>query len=209
MIAKRLKHADEIRVLIVEDESRLRDLLESSIRDMGYAADGAPTAEAALRQMERCAYDIAVLDLNLPGITGLECCNRLHEQWPDTRVIILTGYGDLDAARTAIRLDVVDFLTKPASLKDLELALDRARRRLTCAVPEVKHATDDADLDLGAAMKGKTKTLQDAERAHIIAALERNAGNRSATATELGISVRTLYYRLSEYQDERGERDQG
>ena len=198
-------------MLLVEDEPRLRELLLRAIPDMGFAAEGAGSAEEALRKLAAQLAHILVLDLHLPGMSGLEFLQAVRQRWPGIMVVVLTGYGDLDAARQAIHLDVVDFLTKPCSLGDLEIALDRARKRLAPqgpprTQPEVffphsqpqthppKPAPPGDSPDLNA------RRLDDLERGHILAALQRNQGNRTATARELGISLRTLYYRLSEYQ---------
>ena len=125
-----------------------------------------------------------------------------QDMGPNTQVIILTGFGDLESARKAIRLDVVDFLTKPCMLGDLEVALDRALERVQQA--QHKHPDKPAvavvSQDAPASEASSAKTLQDHECNLILAALERNNGNRTATAAELGISVRTLYYRLTEYE---------
>ncbi len=188
-------------ILIVEDESRLRDLLLSAIPDMGFSARGARSAEEALDMMATCPAGIMILDLNLPGMSGLELLGVLHERWPETRVIIVTGYGDLAGAQKAIRLGVVDFLTKPTSLGDLERALDRARRQMPLPAVQTEPARVATTPRVSASVAPpQGSTLEDVERNHILAALDRNHGNRAATAAELGISVRTLYYRLAEFQ---------
>jgi two-component system response regulator RegA len=110
-------------------------------------------------------------------------------------VVILTGFGDLEAAKKAIRLDVVDFLTKPCSLAELETALGRASARRLQRVDR-----DSAPQSSMPAESGTPMLLEELERKHILATLQRHAGNRAETATELGISLRTLYYRLGEYQ---------
>jgi DNA-binding NtrC family response regulator len=107
----------------------------------------------------------------------------------------MTGYGDLDTARRAIRLDVVDFLGKPCRLAELEVALTRARQRLTA--PIARPPTPDAPAPSNAATP--PATLEDLERQQILAALDRNDGNRTLTAAQLGISRRTLQYRLTQY----------
>ena len=109
-------------------------------------------------------------------------------------MIIITGNGDLQAAQRAIRLNVIDFLTKPASLGDLERALNRAWKR--CASPEPRPPRESPNTER--ILQG---TLEELEREQIYAALERNNGSRSATAAELGISIRTLYYKLATYQN--------
>lgn len=189
-------------MLVVEDVARLRELLVSAIAEMGYGASGTPSAEDAIEIMERDAHDIVLLDLNLPGMDGLDFFEILSRRWSTAAVIILTAFGDMEAAQRAIRLDVVDFLTKPLSLGDLEIALDRAYRRRPRSTgsrpgtiaPESDQHHDAAD--------DSPRPLRELEREHVLAALKRNNGNRAATAAELGISVRTLYYRLVEYQRE-------
>ncbi len=200
-------------VLLVEDEKRLRDMLTTVIRDMLFRCTAVGSAEAALRELDARPFDIVMLDLNLPGMNGMELFNIVHKRWPELRVIVLTGYGDLAAARQAIHMDVVDFLTKPAALQDIELALTRAReKRLEGWQPAVPpEALDEADeeeeeeapiIPKAAPIADDTtpRSLDDIERDSIIAALNRHKGNRTAAAEELGISVRKLYYRLVEYQ---------
>jgi DNA-binding NtrC family response regulator len=184
---------------VVEDEDRLRDLLLGTIPDMGFRAKAAATGEQALRAMERHACDIVLLDLNLPGMQGLEFFARLRERWPDTQVIILTGCGDLEAARQSIRLEVVDFLTKPASLGEIEQSLERARRRLPEPSTPPGSESHTASPRPPSEDEAEPLELSEIERRHILAALERNHGNRAAAASELGISVRKLYYKLAEY----------
>ena len=191
-------------VLLVEDETRLREMLTRAIHEMGFAPTAVPQAEAALRLMENRPFDIVVVDLNLPGMGGLEFLEQLHARWPATQSIVLTGFGDLDAARQAIRLDVVDFLTKPCPLGELEVALDRARnRRLQAAGADAPRVTEPLRSTAAADDPGEggaTPSLEEMEQRHILAELEKNQGNRTATAAELGISLRKLYYRLGQYQ---------
>lgn len=187
-------------VLIVEDEPRMRELLSRAIGSWGFAISAAHSGEEALRLMEQEEHQIILLDLNLPAMSGMECFERIRQRWPKAEVIILTGFGDLEAAKQAIRLNVVEFLTKPTHLGELEKAIGRAKQRLMESAP--------LPVDLGAQPAPSEKpdnitpgtTLEEVERQHILAALARHQGNRAATAAELGISLRTLYYRLSEYQ---------
>ncbi len=192
-------------VLLVEDETRLRDMLTRAIHEMGFHPTSVGQAEGALRLLEARPFDILIADLNLPGMGGIELIEQTHARWPAMQAIILTGFGDLNAARQAIRLDVVDFLTKPCPLGELEVALDRARtRRLKAAgverpmpaappvAPDEAESRDEPD--------SPAPSLEEMEQRHILAVLEKNNGNRTATAAELGISLRKLYYRLGQYQ---------
>lgn len=203
-------------VLVVEDEPRLRQMLIRALIEMELEPGGVGSAEAALRELEEAPRGILLVDLDLPGMPGIDLCEQVRRRWPATQMIILTGHGDLDAARTAMHLDVVDFLTKPCSLGELESSIDRALRRrrhgiVVRTLPVIRDDDEDRDDPFvsapvpgshdsaGGQPSTRTPTLQDLERVHILAALDRHDGNRRATADELGISVRTLYYRLKSY----------
>jgi DNA-binding NtrC family response regulator len=183
----------EARVLVVEDEGRLRDLLVRALAGWGFEAAAAKTGEEALRLHDEKPFDIAILDLNLPGIDGMETLRRLREKAPHLQAIVVTGFASIEAAKQAVHLDVVEFLTKPAHLGELEQALDRALRRMAPTPPTIIDTPDLPPPSAG-------MTLEEVERQHILVALRRNNGNRTATAQELGISRRTLYYKLEEYQ---------
>jgi DNA-binding NtrC family response regulator len=183
------------RVLIVEDESRLRDLLLEEIPDMGFPATAARTGEEAKRLMQADPHEIMLLDLRLPIMGGMDLFEHVRTTWPTTQVVILTGFGDLEAAKRAIHLDVVDFLSKPCRLAELEKALDRARRRISPEAASVEPASKPNLED-----DPKIAPLKQNEREQIFAALAKYDGNRTAAASALGISRRTLHYRLSQYR---------
>ncbi|HEX4055585.1 MAG TPA: response regulator [Tepidisphaeraceae bacterium] len=189
---------NDVRVLIVDDEVRLRDVLTRAIASWGFQVAGARSAEEALRLMNASKFDVSIVDLNLPGINGIELFEKLRAIHPGHQVIVLTGFGNLESARAAIRLDVVDFLEKPCPLGELEKSLHRATQRLARPMPQPLEEEAAADPESGEPVQ----TLEDVEREHIISALRRNHGNRTATALELGISRRTLQYKLSEYQQQ-------
>jgi DNA-binding NtrC family response regulator len=186
----------EVKVLIVDDEGRLRDVLTRAIASWGFQVAGARSAEEAIKLMQTTKYDVSIVDLNLPMMGGIELFEKLRGIYPEHQVIVLTGFGNLDSAKAAIRLDVVDFLEKPCPLGELEKSLNRAMQKLIRPMPQaVEEASPEPVAD-----DQPTQKLEDVEREHIITALKRNEGNRTATAQELGISRRTLQYKLSEYQ---------
>ncbi|MDB5173734.1 MAG: sigma-54 dependent transcriptional regulator/response regulator [Phycisphaerales bacterium] len=193
-------------VLVVEDEPRLRSMLERAVRDMGFDVTLASTGEAALKIMETQTIGIIILDLNLPGIDGIEFLEKIRRRNRKAQAIILTGFGNLETAKKAIHLDVVEFLTKPCSLGTLEVAIDRARRRCIADGPSEAWRDQPQERETPAprpaadAPSPTALSLEELEQRHILAVLEQNRGNRAATATQLGISLRKLYYRLGQYQ---------
>ena len=196
------RHPDP-HVLIVEDEQRLRDLLLRSLINWGFEASAARSAEEAMRASESRPPDIVLLDLNLPGMDGMEFFTSLRRKRPDVQGIVLTGFATVEAAKQAVHMDMVEFLTKPCHLGEVEQALDRAMRRI--APPDPPIVPDATFAEGGDTMRqtaddGTPRTLEEVEREHILITLQRHDGNRTTTAAELGISRRTLYYKLTEYQ---------
>jgi len=196
------------RILIVEDEPRLREMLVANVVEMGLEPAGASSAESALKILDQQMFAIAVVDLNLPGMGGMDFCERVRQRWPLIQLIILTGFGDLDSAKRAIRLEAVDFLTKPCGMDNLEAALGRARLRWLdrwLTVADYRNApVEQAEVEtpeiIEATRLSAPLSLDDMERKLIFAALARHNGSRESAAAELGISVRKLYYRLRQYQ---------
>jgi DNA-binding NtrC family response regulator len=178
-----------LRVLVVEDESRWRDLLLDFIPEMGFKARGARSAEEALEVMKQEPHDILILDLHLPSMNGIELFERVRREWPTTQGIVLTAFGELSVAQQAIRLRIAEFLTKPCHLYEIETALERARQLITT---ERAAATSPPTPP----SQQPSETLDETMKKAIADALERHSNNKSAAARALGISRRSLYDRL-------------
>ena len=181
----------------------MRELLLRSLTNWGFDASAARSAEEAMRTLDAAPPDIVLLDLNLPGMNGMEFFQSLRQKRPEVQGIVLTGFASIEAAKQAVHMEMVEFLTKPCHLGEVEQALDRAMRRI--APPEPPIVPDPTFAEGGDGFDareddGNPRTLEEVEREHILSTLQRNAGNRTDTATELGISRRTLYYKLTEYQ---------
>lgn len=108
--------------LIVEDEPLMRDYLMqrlTSIHGLWKTAGCARDGLEALALLKENQYDLVITDIKMPGMDGLELANYVHANQPDTDIIILTGYGEFDYARAAVRVHAADYLLKP--LQDVEL----------------------------------------------------------------------------------------
>jgi DNA-binding NtrC family response regulator len=188
----------ETRLLIVEDEPRIRELLVRMTGEWGFRATAVWSGEEAVRANAAQAFDVAILDYHLPRMNGMETLKRLRERSPCLQAIVLTAHADLGLAKEAIHLDVVEFLTKPCQRSELEQALDRALRRKAPKEPVPLDVPAEPDV----APPAHAKTLEDAERELILGSLARNGGNRAAAARELGITRRTLHNKINIYQDQ-------
>jgi DNA-binding NtrC family response regulator len=118
-----------LRVLFADDESHLRDLMQMELPRLGHEVTVCPDGAAALRALEQGFYDAALLDLRMPGMTGIEVLGQIRQLSPETQVIILTGHATVDTAVQALRLGAFDYLTKPCKWAELEMILNRVAER--------------------------------------------------------------------------------
>lgn len=114
-------------VLIVEDESDIRELLSEYFRARNYDVVGAADGRAALAAIERDAarFSLVITDLHLPGVDGLAVLKAARAANPSIYVVIVTGFASLDSAIQAVRLGAYDYLTKPFSLGQIDVVLQR------------------------------------------------------------------------------------
>jgi response regulator RpfG family c-di-GMP phosphodiesterase len=113
-------------ILVVDDEDAIRDLFSEWLRIAGHTCVSAATAMEALSVAEREKTDVALLDLRMPGESGVWLARRLRESRDDLAIIMATGAQSFDAAREGMRLGVMDYLLKPFSRQELVDAVDRA-----------------------------------------------------------------------------------
>ena len=120
------------RVLIVDDEANLRRVLGREIASMGYLLEEAGDAREALVALGAREADLVLLDVNLPGRSGLDLLPELRERWPRTEVLVMTGHGSIETAIQALKAGAYDYLQKPCHLDELEQLLGKAleKRRL-------------------------------------------------------------------------------
>jgi DNA-binding NtrC family response regulator len=118
-----------IDLLIVEDDDGFREMAAEWMRRQGHHAEEAANGQEALKQTSRKHFQVAIFDMNMPGISGLELLQRLKEDGVDTEVIVLTGQATVENAVQAMKLGAYDYLTKPFPLNELEQRCRRAYER--------------------------------------------------------------------------------
>jgi len=122
-------HQGGLRILFADDEAHLRDLMQMELPRLGHEVTVCPDGTAALKALEKGSYDAALLDMRMPGLTGIEVLGKVRQLSPDTQVIILTGHATVDTAVQALRLGAFDYLTKPCKWAELEIILNRVAER--------------------------------------------------------------------------------
>ncbi len=196
------------RVLVVEDESAQRMMYQKALTRMEFETVCVGSIEAARAALSAQSFSIGLLDLNLGVANGMDLFEEIRDRFPMMSVVIATGYGTFELARRSIHMDIVDFLTKPVSLGELETAMDRAWSRhvlvqtpvANLLPPQIQQETlheDAAALDLSMQDDLNCERI---ERELIMEALRRSEDNRKIAAEMLGISERKLYYKLTEYR---------
>ena len=127
--------AETTRILIVDDDSSVRDVIGVLLGEEGYTCTPVSSAEAALEAAEASEFPLVISDVKMPGKGGMWLLERLREAHPDTAVIMLTAFGDTEAAVECLRRGAADYLLKPPKVTDLIRAIERAlaKRRLELA----------------------------------------------------------------------------
>ena len=119
----------DMRILIVEDEERLIDILARSLRSEGYLVDGVRTAAEGFEYAKAYSYDLVILDLQLPDGTGTGLLKRLREQGRTMPALILTARGDLDSKVENFQAGADDYVIKPVAMAELSIRVQALLRR--------------------------------------------------------------------------------
>lgn len=170
-----------MKLLIVEDDIDFAETLARAMRKRDIEVVIAHNAAGALAVAEAFLPSHAVVDLKLPGESGLRVVADLSQRWPAMRIVVLTGYASITTAVEAVRLGAQHYLAKPANADEILAALQRD--------------APDAELDIA------TEPLSVArlEWEHIQKVLAEHEGNISATARALKMHRRTLQRKLDKH----------
>jgi len=162
-------------LLIVEDDAALRDRLVRAMRDRGFEATGVSDHTAAIATAKDESPELALVDLRLPGESGLSVVRDLKALDASTIVVVLTGYGSIATAVESVKLGAASYLTKPADADQIVAAFDGVQ------------PPDD----------GEAPSLARVEWEHIQRVLTDCGGNVSQAARILGIHRRSLQRKLA------------
>ncbi|WP_298293146.1 response regulator [Thiomonas sp.] len=165
-------------LLLVEDDAALAAATRNSLERRGIRVWHAESAAAARALIGSAAFDAAVLDLRLPGDSGLTLIQPLRAAYPDMRVLLLTGYASIATAVDAIKLGATNYLPKPATVSEILAALQQD--------------TPEANRPVAA----NPLPVERLEWEHIQKVLAEHDGNISATARALQMHRRTLQRKL-------------
>lgn len=168
-------------LLVVDDDDVFRSRLVLALRARQYEVREAPDAESAMELAREETPERAIVDLRIPGASGLELVKSLKALDPATQIVVLTGYGSIATAMEAVRLGARDYLTKPADVERIVAALEGGGEGRPGENPE------------------ETPSLARVEWEHIQRVLADCEGNVSEAARRLGVHRRSLQRKLAKF----------
>ena len=135
---------DNKRILIVDDDETVRWSYLRSLQGTSCNIATAGNGEEALETMEQNPFDVVLLDMRMPGQDGLSVLRTIKQKWPESEVVIITGYPTVDSAKEAVRLGAYDYVAKPVGPQDVINVADAAMTRKQWALRRVSEKTDAA-----------------------------------------------------------------
>jgi len=169
-------------LLLVDDDDAFRRVLGRALERRGYAVSSAASVDAAFASALAQAPEYAVVDLKMPGDSGLVLIEKLIELDPNTRIVMLTGYASIATAIEAIKLGAVHYLAKPCDADEVVAALNKS---------------DGGDSALP--ISDSPLSVDRLEWEHIQRVLAEHQGNVSSTARALKMHRRTLQRKLAKH----------
>jgi len=118
-----------VRILYAEDDEGSRELVSTTLRDAGYLVDTASDGTGAAALLDQGSYDLVLLDIRMPGMSGMEVLRHMRKKNLQPRVIMLTAVDELSVAIDCVKNGASDYLTKPFRLEDLHGAIERVLQR--------------------------------------------------------------------------------
>lgn len=177
-------------ILLVDDDERFRSRMARAFEERGYEVQQADGYEGAKACASVESTEFAVVDLRMPGKSGLEVVHELHRIDPSTKIVVLTGYGSIATALEAVRLGATHYLTKPADVDEVIASFERRRE------PDEPPSVAEVETP-------QTPSLARVEWEHIQRVLTDCDGNITKAAERLGIHRRSLQRKLAKFPSPR------
>jgi DNA-binding NtrC family response regulator len=178
-----------LKILLVDDEPDLRVSLGDVLREEGHAVDLASDGEAAMACLAAQPFHLVISDVRLPKLDGLTLLRRIRRDFPTTEVLLMTAYGSIGDAVTAMKDNAVDYLTKPFDISALVTAVEQidGRRRAPHDPIQVGPSPSLSD------------AMQRYEKELILSTIRSTGEKRQRAAKLLGISRKSLWKKLTKY----------
>ncbi len=161
----------KLTILVLDDENGFRSELNEFLSRCNFKVHTAAKPSEAFKILRKIHIDVAILDLRLPEMSGLDVLKQIKQEFTSTEVIMITGHGDMESVIQAMRLGAIDFFNKPFKLKDIQRALEKTSTFLSIreAIDENKHGfsliPDELETKIGHPFIGESQAMVEIIRA--------------------------------------------
>ncbi|ALI98275.1 response regulator transcription factor [Rufibacter tibetensis] len=146
-----------LKILLVEDEAKLADMLQRGLKQEGYQVSVAMSGTTGLEMAQSFTFDVIILDIMLPEMSGVEVCKKLRQQELDTPILMLTALDSPENIVTGLDSGADDYLVKPFNFGELGARIRTLARRRQNGIPSSKHLLTIADLEINTQSKTVTR----------------------------------------------------
>lgn len=147
---------EKVRILVVDDEEIIRNLLQRTLEEAGYNVVTAANGEEALQEVRQLEPKAVLLDIKMPGLSGMEVLSKLTHEYPNICVIMVTAVGDTQTAIEAMKLGAYDYITKPAQPKDVVRRVQKALEK-----KELNLQREQFLIELQQSLREQSKQMQE------------------------------------------------
>jgi len=121
---------NKLRILILDDEPIVCKRLKPALEKLGYEVDTFTRSFEAMQAVEKARYDIIVTDLKMEGMDGMRFLQEAKKLYPETEVIVITGFATMETAKESFKKGVFDFIAKPFNLNEIQKVVQRAADKI-------------------------------------------------------------------------------
>ncbi|MCS7150013.1 MAG: sigma-54 dependent transcriptional regulator [Caldimicrobium sp.] len=182
------------KVLIIDDEMAIRESLYQFFTKEGYEVDLAPDGKIARELLSKYEYDVCFLDLKLPDVSGLDLLREIVDNSLDTQVIVISAYGNIETAVSAIKMGAFDFLEKPFSIYEAKLNLEKALEKKRLALENLYLKMNLYEREGKVPLIGKSKAIKALlEKAKVLAQTDSTILITGESGTGKGLLAKKIH----------------
>ena len=184
----------KLRILFADDERSLQEFMRSELPRLGHEVVVCADGKSAVKSLEKAAFDAAILDMRMPGLTGIEVLDQIKQVSPNTEVVIMTGHATVETAIEAVRLGAFDYITKPAKLAQIETILNKIAEKRELTHKNMALQTRVEAAEGSSKLVGEAPVMQSVHRLiETVAPTDSTVMINGETGTGKDVAARTIY----------------
>jgi len=181
-------------VLFADDELSLQEFMRTELPRLGHEVTVCPDGKSAIKALEKTRFDIAILDLRMPGLDGIQVLEQLKQVSPDTEAVMMTGHGNMESAVEALRLGACNYLRKPCKLAEIEAVLFEVAEKRALKHKNLALQTRVQSAEGPSVLVGKSPVMQSVHRLiSTVAPTDSTVLILGETGTGKELAARTLF----------------